>query len=95
MRNCVIAGIAKARFGDRHGIDSDGLVGDYDRIRDKIEAVFTDFFDFNARVCNPGGFRLDVAASFRRWNTVSGKATFLIAPGIRKDRHSQRKKRSS
>lgn len=81
----IIAGIAKARLGDRHGIDWDGLVGDYDRIRDKIEAVFPDFFDFNARVRNPGGFRLDVAASFRRWKTVIGKATFLIAPGIRKD----------
>jgi len=79
----IIAGIAKARLGDRHGIDWDGLVGDYDRIREKIEAIFPDFFDFNARVRNPGGCRLDVAASFRRWNTVIGKATFLIAPGIR------------
>ncbi|MBX4949618.1 FdhF/YdeP family oxidoreductase [Rhizobium binae] len=81
----IIAGIAKATLGDRHGIDWDGLVGDYDRIRDKIEAVFPEFFDFNVRVRKPGGFRLDVAASFRRWNTVSGKATFLIAPGIRED----------
>jgi molybdopterin-dependent oxidoreductase alpha subunit len=81
----IIAGIAKATLGTRHGIDWDGLVGDYDRIRDKIEAVFPDFLDFKTRVRKPGGFRLDVAASFRRWNTASGKANFLVAPGICED----------
>ncbi|MHA7776064.1 FdhF/YdeP family oxidoreductase [Roseibium sp. M-1] len=81
----IIAGIAKATLGDRYGIDWDGLVGDYDRIRDKIEMVFPDFFDFNTRVRKSGGFRLDVAASFRRWNTVSRKANFIVAPGIRED----------
>ncbi|MDF1631294.1 FdhF/YdeP family oxidoreductase [Mycoplana sp. MJR14] len=81
----IIAGIAKATLGSRHGIDWDGLIDDYDRIRDKIEVVFPDFSDFNTRVRNPGGFRLDVAASFRRWNTANGKANFLTAPGLRED----------
>ncbi len=81
----IIAGIAKATLGTRHGIAWDGLKGDYDRIRDKIEAVFPDFFDFNTRVRKHGGFRLDVAASFRRWNTTSGKANLLVAPGLRED----------
>ena len=81
----IIAGIAKATLGDRYGIDWDGLIHNYDRIRDKIEAVFPDFFDFNARVRKPGGFRLDVAASFRRWNTPDGKANFLTAPGLYED----------
>ncbi|MGV1795162.1 MULTISPECIES: FdhF/YdeP family oxidoreductase [unclassified Rhizobium] len=81
----IIAGIAKATLGGRHSIDWDGLIGDYDRIRDKIEVVFPDFADFNTRVRKLGGFRLDVAASFRRWNTESGKANFLLAPGLAED----------
>ncbi len=52
------------------------LVEDYGRIRDKIEAVFDDFKDFNQRVAVPGGFRLRNTASERKWNTASKKAGF-------------------
>ncbi len=38
----IIAGIAKAALPDV-AIDWDGMIADYDRIRDKIEAVFPDF----------------------------------------------------
>ncbi|TIN69220.1 MAG: FdhF/YdeP family oxidoreductase [Mesorhizobium sp.] len=81
----IIAGIAKATLGDRHGIDWDGMIANYDRIRDKIEEVFPDFSGFNMRVRKPGGFRLDVAASSRRWNTPDGKANFLTSPGLSED----------
>lgn len=81
----IIAGIAKATLGGRYSIDWDGLIADYSRIRDKIEAVFPEFFDFNKRIRVPGGFRLDVAASFRRWNTGTGKANFLVARGLLED----------
>jgi molybdopterin-dependent oxidoreductase alpha subunit len=81
----IIAGIAKATLGTRHGIDWDGLVANYDRIRDKIEEVFPDFFEFNKRVRKPGGFRLDVAASSRRWNTPDQKANFLLCPSLSED----------
>ncbi|MFK0331990.1 FdhF/YdeP family oxidoreductase [Rhizobium sp. NPDC090275] len=81
----IVAGIAKATLGDRYGIDWDGMVADYDRIRDKIEIVFPDFFDFNKRVRVRGGFRLDVPASERRWKTESGKANFLIGRGLHED----------
>jgi anaerobic selenocysteine-containing dehydrogenase len=81
----IVAGIAKATLGDRYGIDWDGMVADYDRIRDKIEIVFPDFFDFNKRVRVRGGFRLDVPASERRWKTESRKANFLIGRGLHED----------
>ncbi|MDH7803896.1 MULTISPECIES: FdhF/YdeP family oxidoreductase [unclassified Rhizobium] len=81
----IVAGIAKATLGNRHGIDWEWLIADYDRIRDKIEQVFPDFRDFNHRVRVPGGFRLDVAASFRRWNTENGKANFLVSAGLDED----------
>ncbi|MRG55338.1 FdhF/YdeP family oxidoreductase [Phyllobacterium sp. SYP-B3895] len=81
----IIARIARATLGDRHDIDWEGMIANYDRIRDKIEEVFPDFSDFNKRVRKPGGFRLDVAASFRRWNTPDGKANFLVSPGLSED----------
>jgi molybdopterin-dependent oxidoreductase alpha subunit len=82
----IIAGIAKATLGDRHGIDWDGLAGNYDRIREKIEIVFPDFHDFNKRVRIKGGFRLDIPASYRVWKTHTGKANFLLSPSLDGDR---------
>ena len=81
----IIAEIAKATLGDKYGIDWDGMVANYDLIRDKIETVFPIFFDFNQRVRQPGGFRLEVGASHREWSTRSGKAQFLVAPGLEED----------
>jgi anaerobic selenocysteine-containing dehydrogenase len=81
----ILAGIAAATLGDKYGIDWAGLIDNYDRIRDKIEVVFPDFYDFNARVRVRGGFRLYVPASHREWRTASGKATFLCAPGLDED----------
>lgn len=81
----IIAGMAKAVLGSRHGIDWDSFTADYNRIRDKIEVVFPDFHDFNTRIKTPGGFRLTVAASDRKWLTPSGKAEFLVAPGLNED----------
>ena len=75
----IVAEIAKAALPGA-GIDWDGLVVDYDRIRDGIEAVFPDFRDFNVRVRHKGGFRLTVGASNRVWNTPDGKAHFLTHP---------------
>ncbi|MDQ0323910.1 molybdopterin-dependent oxidoreductase alpha subunit [Pararhizobium capsulatum DSM 1112] len=78
----IIAGIASATLGERYGIEWVGMVDNYNLIRDKIEEVFPDFFEFNTRVRKPGGFRLDVAASSRRWNTHNGKANFLLSPDL-------------
>jgi molybdopterin-dependent oxidoreductase alpha subunit len=74
----IIAGLAKASL-PASVVDWDYFVANYDRIRDKIEAVFPDFFDFNTRVRVKGGFRLRVGASVREWDTPDGKAHFLVA----------------
>jgi molybdopterin-dependent oxidoreductase alpha subunit len=81
----VVAGIAKATLGQRQNIDWDGLIADYDRIRDKIETVLPEFEDYNARIRHPGGFLLDVAASRREWRTPSKKANFLVMNGVCED----------
>jgi molybdopterin-dependent oxidoreductase alpha subunit len=74
----IVAGIATAALGDS-GIDWPGLVADYDRIRDAIEAVFPETFaDYNARIRIPGGFRLPVPPSEREWRTANGKANFIV-----------------
>ncbi|UKK86101.1 FdhF/YdeP family oxidoreductase [Sphingopyxis sp. BSN-002] len=80
----IVAEIAKAAVPEA-AIDWDALIADYDRIRDKIEEVFPDFHDFNARIRTPGGFRLRVGASNREWDTPDGKAHFLVHPGVDED----------
>ena len=75
----IVAGLAKAAMPQSR-VDWDGLVADYDRIREGIEQVYPDFHDFNRRVRVPGGFRLTIGPDHRVWNTPSGKAQFLAHP---------------
>ncbi|MGF7156487.1 FdhF/YdeP family oxidoreductase [Novosphingobium gossypii] len=75
----IVAGLAKAAMPHTR-IEWDALVADYDRIRDKIEAVYPDFRDFNMRVREPGGFRLTIGPATRTWKTPSGKAQFIAHP---------------
>ena len=77
----IVAGIALATLPDTK-VDWTWLIADYARIRDKIEAVYPDFVDYNERIQTPGGFRLPVGASHRSWLTPSGKANFLVCPGV-------------
>ncbi|HWV64082.1 MAG TPA: FdhF/YdeP family oxidoreductase, partial [Oxalicibacterium sp.] len=74
----IVAGIAKATLPHTK-VDWDALVGNYSLIRDKIEAVFPSFYDYNKRVTQPRGFHLHVAARERKWQTPSGKAHFIPA----------------
>lgn len=60
-------------------------VANYDRIRDDIEAVFPIFERFNERIRVPGGFPLPNSARIRKWDTPTGKAQFLLAPGLDED----------
>ncbi len=46
---------------------------------------FPTSFDFNARIREPGGFRLRVGASNREWDTPDGKAHFLTFAGMDED----------
>jgi formate dehydrogenase major subunit len=81
----IVCGMAKATLPDC-GIDWDFYVGDYDRIRDKIEAVFPDLFaDFNKQIRRPGGFHLTIPPRERVWNTATGRANFLVFPGVEED----------
>ncbi|MEP9377908.1 FdhF/YdeP family oxidoreductase [Aquabacter sp. CN5-332] len=80
----ILARMARATLPDSR-IDWEGMAADYDKIREKIEEVFPDFFDFNERIRKPGGFRLRVDASDRKWDTPDGKAHFFVSPGTDED----------
>ena len=80
----IVAGLAAATLPNSK-VDWAGLVADYDRIRDKIEAVFPEFENFNERIRHPGGFRLPLGPTERVWHTKSGKAEFLPFAGLRED----------
>ena len=75
----IVAGMAEATVGSARA-DWRAYAADYARIRDDIEKVFDDFYDYNARVAQPGGFHLTVASRQRVWKTPSGKASFIVAP---------------
>ena len=81
----IICGMARATLPDS-GIDWDAFEGNYDLIRDKIAAVFPKLFaDFNARVRVPGGFHLTNGPRDRVWKTATGRANFLVCPGVAED----------
>lgn len=72
----IIAGIGSRLFPDGP-VDWDALVADYDRIRDRIEAVIPGFENFNERIREPGGFQLPNPPARRQWLTSTGRANFI------------------
>jgi molybdopterin-dependent oxidoreductase alpha subunit len=73
----IVAGMAHATLGSAK-VDWLGRAADYALIRDDIEKVFDDFYDYNLRVAKPGGFHLKVASREREWVTPSAKAQFIV-----------------
>ncbi|MGY3446178.1 MULTISPECIES: FdhF/YdeP family oxidoreductase [unclassified Bradyrhizobium] len=82
--SAIVAGMAMATL-PASKVPWTELIADYDRIRDAIEGVFPDFKDYNARIRIPGGFRLPLPPTERKWTTPSGKAEFLIFKGLEED----------
>lgn len=73
----IVAGIGAALWGDTE-IPWTEFAGNYDLIRDKIEAVFPAAFrDYNARIRVPGGFRLPVGPADLKFSTSTGKARLM------------------
>jgi anaerobic selenocysteine-containing dehydrogenase len=64
-------------------VDWASYIDDYDRIRDKIADVYPEIYaDFSTRIKGAHGFHLDIAPRRRVWKTPSGKAHFLVLPGL-------------
>jgi anaerobic selenocysteine-containing dehydrogenase len=75
----IVARLARATLGERSAVDWEGLVVDYDRIRDRIANVVPGFEDFNRRI-REGSFYLPNGARERKFNTPSLKAHFTVHP---------------
>lgn len=73
----IVAGLAAATLPHSR-TDWAWLVGDYDRIRERVAQVVEGFEDFNRRVRVPGGFHLVHPGRERRFPTASGKARFVF-----------------
>ncbi|RZT11016.1 oxidoreductase alpha (molybdopterin) subunit [Duganella sp. CF402] len=73
----IVSRMAEVTLGERYGLKWKAYRDDYASIRDDIEKVFDDFYDYNARVAKPGGFHLRVASREREWVTATGKAQFV------------------
>jgi len=74
----IIAGIAMATLKGATTVDWQGMVGNYDRIREHIEHVVPGFNQYNTRVRQPGGFYLPNAAREGKFTTPSGRARFTV-----------------
>ena len=61
------------------------LAGNYDKVRDLIERTFPGFEAYNERIRTPGGFRLPLPPTERRWTTPAGKALFSVYGGVGED----------
>jgi molybdopterin-dependent oxidoreductase alpha subunit len=75
----IVAGLAKATLGSRSTVAWDGLVANYDRIRDRIERVVPGFENFNARIRKDVFYLPNDARDRRKFNNPEGKAKFSIS----------------
>lgn len=78
----IVARLAEATLKGRSTVPWRELSGNYDLIRDKVEAVIPGFENFNERVRQPGGFYLYNAAREGVFNTPTGngRAVFVAHP---------------
>ncbi|MEU6113483.1 FdhF/YdeP family oxidoreductase [Streptomyces sp. NPDC047117] len=72
----IIGRLARRTLGDSPDIPWEEFERDYSTIRDRISRVIPGFHDFNARVAEPGGFRLPNPVNEGVFPTPSGKAVF-------------------
>ncbi len=81
----IVAGLARATLGAKSKVDWEAMTANYDVIREAIEAVFPIFQAYNERIRIPGGFHLTSSARERIWATETGRANFIVFPGMNED----------
>jgi molybdopterin-dependent oxidoreductase alpha subunit len=73
----IVACMAKATLLPNPNVKWDEWTSDYSKVRDLIAETYPDeFYNFNARLFQPGGFWRGNSAHERIWKTDSGKAEF-------------------
>jgi len=76
----IVAGLARATLAERSRVDWEGLVADYNRIRDHIENVIPGFERFNQRIAEDIFYLPNAARDERKFNTDVGRAKFTVHP---------------
>jgi molybdopterin-dependent oxidoreductase alpha subunit len=76
----IVAGMARATLGNRSRLDWEGLVADYDQIRDHIDHVIPGFEHFNERIAQDIFYLPNAPRDKREFNTDVGKAKFMVHP---------------
>ena len=76
----IVAGLARATLGDRSRVDWEGLVADYNSIRNHIENVIPGFERFNERIARDVFYLPNAARDERKFNNDIGKAKFTVHP---------------
>jgi molybdopterin-dependent oxidoreductase alpha subunit len=74
----IIAGMAMATLRGSTTVDWQGVIANYDRIREHIEHVVPGFTQYNARVRQPGGFYLPNPPREGKFKTPSARAHFTV-----------------
>jgi molybdopterin-dependent oxidoreductase alpha subunit len=80
----IVAGMAKATLPDSK-VPWVELVANYSIVRDLIEKTVPGFDNYNERIATPGGFRMPLPPTERKWTTASGKAMFSVFEGVNED----------
>lgn len=77
----IVAGLAEATIGKRHGIDWSAMAIDHGIIRDHISRVVAGCEEYNHNVDRPGGFVMPhPPRDSRTFETASGLAEFAASP---------------
>ena len=76
----ILCRLAQRVVADKAPIPWADFEADYSLIRDRIARVVPGFEDFNARIAEPGGFRLPNPVNSHIYPTATGKAMFSINP---------------
>lgn len=84
----IVAEMARATLPNSP-VNWEAMIGDYALIRDAIADVIPAFSGYNARIAEPGGFRMDTPASRREWKTATGKANFVVSRERAVERQNQ------
>ncbi len=75
----IVGRLARATLGSRTTVDWEGLVANYDRIRDHIEHVIPGFENFNARIRRDVFYLPNEARDKRKFHNGEGKAKFIVS----------------
>jgi molybdopterin-dependent oxidoreductase alpha subunit len=81
----IVAEIAKAILPPNPKIPWDTWVGDYALIRTEIGAIYPDFANMETRMWEPGGFRRNLPATRREWQTETKRANIIKPKSLEED----------